>query len=90
MRDVAAGDPFRPANVTRLRVLAGLVAIALPAVWFGRASVDAAALTRLGPDLVVLVLDLPWLPVLAGTFVALLAEAFKLGGRLRDDVEGLV
>lgn len=90
MRDVAAGDPFHPRNVTLLRILGLLVAVGLPAVWFGRATVDAAALTSLGPDVVVMTLDLPWVPVLAGTVVALLAEAFKVGGRLRDDVEGLV
>ena len=35
-------------------------------------------------------LDIPWVPMLAGMVVALLAEAFKAGSRLRDDVDGLV
>ncbi len=35
-------------------------------------------------------LDLPWVPVLAGMVIAMLAEAFKAGSRLRDDVDGLV
>ena len=34
MRDIAAGDAFRPRNVTRLRVLAVLVAVGVPTVWF--------------------------------------------------------
>ena len=36
------------------------------------------------------VLDIPWPWFIAGMVVALLAEAFKAGSRLRDDVEGLV
>ena len=36
------------------------------------------------------VLDIPWPWLIAGMVVALLAEAFKAGSRLRDDVEGLV
>ncbi len=92
MRDVAAGDPFRRANVTRLRILAVLVAVGLPTVWFTRAPVDLALLGTLdlgsgGPAVVV---DVPWAPVVVGTVVALVAEAFRAGTRLRDDVEGLV
>ena len=30
------------------------------------------------------------MPMLAGLVVAMLAEAFKAGSRLRDDVDGLV
>ena len=32
----------------------------------------------------------PWLMLAAGMVVALLAEAFKSGAALRDDVSGLV
>ena len=35
-------------------------------------------------------LSLPWLPMTLGLVAALLAEAFKVGSRLSDDVEGLV
>ncbi len=92
MRDVAAGDPFRQANITRLRVLALLIAVGLPTVWFARGPIDLALLGTLdlgtgGPSIVV---TMPWLPVVVGTVVALVAEAFRAGARLRDDTEGLV
>ncbi len=35
-------------------------------------------------------LDVPWVAVVSGMVVAMLAEAFKAGSGLRDDVEGLV
>ena len=92
MRDIAAGDAFRPRNVTRLRVLAVLVAVGIPTVWFVQVPVALALLTSAdlgtgGPGVLV---DVPWLPVLVGSVVALFAEAFKAGSTLRDDVEGLV
>ena len=92
LRDVAAGDPFRPRNVTRLRALAVLVAIGLPVVWFAQGAVDLGLLTSLDIDAGVagVVVAVPWAPVVAGMLVALVAEAFKLGAGLRDDVEGLV
>ena len=37
-----------------------------------------------------LFLSIPWQAVVAGMVVALLAEAFRAGSRLRDDVAGLV
>ena len=35
-------------------------------------------------------IELPWVALVAGMVVAMLAEAFKAGSRLRDDVDGLV
>lgn len=35
-------------------------------------------------------ISLPWLPIVAGLIVALIAQAFVAGAALRDDVEGLV
>lgn len=92
LRDVASGDTFRPRNVTRLRLLAALVAIGLPVAWFARASADLALLSSLdlGDGFSGVVLDLPWAPVVAGMVIALVAEAFRAGSRLREDVEGLV
>ncbi len=92
LRDVAAGDPFRRRNVTRLRALAFVVAIGLPVVWFARASVDLGLLTSLDTEAGVAgtVVAVPWAPVVVGMLVALVAEAFKLGAGLRDDVDGLV
>ena len=92
MRDIAAGDPFRARSVTRLRALAALVAVGFPALWFVEVPVDLALLTEaeLGAGAPSVLLALPWLPVLVGSVIALLAEAFAAGSRLRDDVEGLV
>lgn len=92
MRDVAAGDAFHPRNVTRLRGLAVLVAVGVPTVWFARISIDLALLSSadLGSGGPGVLLEIPWLPVLVGSVLALLAEAFRAGSRLREDVEGLV
>lgn len=92
MRTVAAGDPFHPSNVRRMRAVGGLLVLGAPVVhFFDRAVTDALlAQYDLGGVEVVALLTVPGLPVLAGMVVALLAEAFKGGSRLRDDVEGLV
>ncbi len=92
MRTVAAGDPFVPANVRRLRVLALMLmlgpALVLVGHFASQASLlDTAAIQGLPPQLSI---DIPFIPLVAGLFVALLAEAFRAGNRLRDDVEGLV
>ena len=92
LRTVAAGDPFEPLNVTRLRVVAAVLVIGWPVLFFLQMAVQGALLGSLdlgGLD-VSFGLDLPWVPVLAGMVIAMLAEAFKAGSRLRDDVEGLV
>ncbi|HYN65438.1 MAG TPA: DUF2975 domain-containing protein [Ornithinibacter sp.] len=92
MRSIAGGDPFTPANVTRLRGLAGLLVFGSTVVFFLEMAVTGALLGTL--DLGALEpgfrLDFPWWPLLSGMVVALLAEAFKAGSRLRDDVDGLV
>ncbi len=92
MRGVAAGDAFDPRNVARLRGLALLLALGAPVVWFARVTCDLALLSGAdlgagGPGVLV---ELPWLPMLVGMVLALIAEAFRAGTRLRDDVEGLV
>lgn len=92
LRTVAAGDPFQPLNVTRLRVVAACLVVGWPVVLFFQLMVRIVLLGSV--DLGGLALDatihLPWAPVVAGMVVALLAEAFKVGSRLRDDVDGLV
>ena len=92
MRTIAAGDPFHPANVRRLRALGGLLVIGAPVVFFVELSVAGAILGRadVGDVDVATHLALPWVPLVAGMVVALLAEAFKAGSALREDVEGLV
>lgn len=91
-RDIAAGTPFVAAQVTRLRWLAGILLVGAPLVTVLQLAADGFVLGQqdlggLGP---VASLDLPLLPMAAGLVLALLAEAFKAGGRLQDDVEGLV
>ena len=92
LRTVAAGDPFDPLNVTRLRVVAGALVLGAPVVYFLQVVSDGLVLG--GLDLGDLdpsyTLEIPWVPLLAGMVVAMLAEAFKAGSRLRDDVDGLV
>lgn len=92
MRDIGRGDPFQARNVTRLRWLAGLLAFGLPVAAFARMACDGKLLSgaALGDLPLVASFTLPWQPILAGTTVALLAEAFRAGARLRHDVEGLV
>lgn len=92
MRTVAAGEPFAPANVARLRGLAVLLVFGSSVVFFLEMAVRGALLgtVDLGGLEPGLVLDVPWLAILAGMVLALLAEAFAAGTRLRDDVEGLV
>jgi len=92
MWDVAAGDPFRTRNVRRLRVLAFVIAIGIPLVWFARVPIDLALMAGLdlGSGAPATILRIPWEPVVIGSVVALVAEAFRTGARLRDDVEGLV
>lgn len=92
MRDIVRGEPFQPRSVTRLRMLAGLVAVGLPVVWFVRATATGQLLSAvdLGGLPVATTVDIPVIPMLAGVTIALLAEAFRAGARLRDDVEGLI
>jgi hypothetical protein len=92
MRTIAAGDPFAAANVGRLRAIAGLLAIgpfvtAFVELPFRGALLGDVDLGGLDPGMAI---EMPWAPLVAGLVLALLAEAFKTGRRLRDDVEGLV
>lgn len=92
MRTIAAGDPFVAANVRRMRNLAALLLVGPFFTSFLSMSVHGALLgdVDLGDLPLSAALDIPWAWFVAGLFVALLAEAFKAGSRLRDDVEGLV
>jgi len=92
LRTVASGDPFDPVNVIRLRIIAGVLVLGVPVAYFLQVVSDAMVLTGLdvpGMD-TTFTLDIPWVPMLAGLVVAMLAEAFKAGSRLRADVDGLV
>ena len=55
-------------------------------------AVDGALASNLdlgGLDLMVS-MTLPWLPMTIGLVAALIAEAFKVGAKLSDDVDGLI
>jgi hypothetical protein len=95
MRTIAAGDPFHPANVRRLRLVAGFLVLGMPVVYVVDMAASGALLGRADAggawtDVTAAWLDVPWAAAVSGMVVALLAEAFKAGSRLRDDVEGLV
>lgn len=92
LRTVAAGDPFQSVNVIRLRVVAAALVLGAPVFYVFQSFANAAVLDSLdltGLELT-FTLEIPWVPMLAGMVVAMLAEAFKAGSRLRDDVDGLV
>lgn len=91
VRTLRAGDPFVPENATRLFVIAGLVGLG------GQAAALLVAWGRLGilehPRVAPYVLrefDVSFLPLPAGLAIAVLAEVFRQGARLRREVEGLV
>ena len=95
MRSIAVGDPFAPANVGApaggsqrlfgVRVGAGVLLGDGRGTGALLGSVDLGGLDPAVPRW-----TSPGVPLLAGMVVALLAEAFKGGSRLRDDVDGLV
>lgn len=92
MRSIAEGNAFDRANVGRLRWLAALLIGAVPVAYvvdlFARgALVTGAELGGLPPTASI---SIPWLPIVAGMVVALIAQAFVAGSALRDDVDGLV
>lgn len=92
MRTIAAGDPFVAGNVRRMRQLAALLLVGPFFTFFLSMSAHGALLgdVDLGSLPLTARLDIPWAWFIAGMVVALLAEAFKAGSRLRDDVDGLV
>lgn len=87
--DLADGEPFVAANVTRLRIVAGLLLV-VPAVSaivtaIARAEIMEAAGADNG---FALHFSLGW--IAAGLLVAAIAQAFATGTRLRADADGLV
>lgn len=92
MRSISAGTPFAGAQVRRLRQIAVLLVIGIPVAAAARLAADSALtggmdLGGLSPSAT---LEIPWLPIVLGLVAALLGEAFKVGARLADDVEGLI
>lgn len=96
MRETYAGQPFSMTGVRRLRRVAGVVAVAgllvpcLQAV--AEHSIAAHVLPQQAPGLVdrwdITDSTVPWL--VAALLLLTIAEAFSIGRRLADDVEGLV
>ena len=92
---VADGQPFRPGNpaclagIAALMVVASLAAAVLPAVASARVldrlALDAAASPIASPPV-----NLDLGPLLATLVVLALAEAFRRGGELAHEVEGLI
>jgi hypothetical protein len=90
-RTLSAGDPFVPRNPLRLFGIAGLLAVGtmldglLTAITTDRL-VSGTPLQERVPFSVHFSLT----PILVAFLLAALAEAFRIGVRLRDDTEGLV
>lgn len=92
LRHIVTGEPFAPGQVTRLRLVAFLLGLGVPIVLateFVAGGVLLGSVDLGGMDISAAI-NFPWLMLTAGMVVALLAEAFKSGAGLRDDVSGLV
>lgn len=96
MLTIGRGEPFDPANVRRLRVLALVLMAGWTVAYFVEATCTFAILADVdlesagvegGPRAA---LTLPVVPFVTGLITAMVAEAFKAGTRLQDDVDGLV
>jgi hypothetical protein len=88
--ETSDGDPFIEANVHRLRII-GLLLLVTPLVssWAQMAGIELVS-RSLPKDLVAPVFDIPFSYFGLGLLLFVLAEVFKIGVRLRQDVEGLV
>jgi hypothetical protein len=90
-RSLRRGDPFVAANALRLYLIAGLVGIGGQLVVGLTAWARWQVLTH--PDVAPYVVaehELSFAPLVAGLGIAVAAEVFRQGTRLRDEVEGLV
>lgn len=85
------GDPFSPANESRLWKLAFLVAIGGSAVsWVGAAVRAWLIESSAAADSVALTFTLVFTPIIVGIGIALLASVWRVGVGLREDVDGMV
>lgn len=92
-RDISRGNPFVPQNVRRIRTIAALAlvgSIVVPMLTsMGQAMVvDGTALDALQPQ--GFSVTFPLWPIGAALVVAMIAEAFAAGDRMRDDLEGVI
>ncbi len=96
MRETYAGRPFSGHGVRRLRLVAGVVAASAIIVPLLSSVSSHATVARVLPDQApgpfagwdVVGATIPWLVV--ALLVLAVAEAFDIGARLADDVDGLV
>ncbi len=91
LADVASGEPFRRANVRRLRIISLTIMVGWSLAGLAAAMVMIPILEA--ADMGELPLGATWVlpvvPIGIGMVLALMAEAFKIGAGLRDDVDGL-
>jgi Protein of unknown function (DUF2975) len=93
LRSTQAGEPFTRRNVMRLNVIALTVGIGGMLTQYAQGFANSAIYTtgRLpGQAGLSFEMTLTPLPLVVMLMVALIAEAFRRGVALRDDVEGLV
>jgi hypothetical protein len=90
-RTLSAGEPFAPRNPKRLFGIAVLIAVGSlgDSLLTTITNHELVAGTRL-QDYVPFSLHISFLPLGVAVLVAALAEAFRIGVRLRADTEGLV
>lgn len=90
-RTLCAGDPFEPRNPLRLYALGALIGVG-SLVGSLLTAVTTARLVAGTPveDHVPFSAELSALPLVVALLVAALAEAFRIGVRLREDTEGLI
>ena len=88
---VAADDVFTRANARRVAWIGVLVAAGGSALQLGTYWLDAGIVARSAADGILQpAFGFSFLPLWVGLAVVALAEVFRQGVRLRDDVEGLV
>jgi len=90
--ETQAGRPFFASSASRLRAISlviGVAAVAVPITWStaNRAILETALRGQVEPHVHVAQMA-TWL--LVALVVRVVAEAFRIGTRLQDDVEGLV
>lgn len=90
VRRITVGDAFHPSNVTRLRLLAGLLIAAPAVVAVVELAESATMISRLDLPATSPSVTIPAWGFVGGLATAAVAQAFAAGTQLRADTEGLV
>lgn len=91
VRSLRTGNPFTSANARRLRILALLIGVGGTAVLVAGELVRRWLLdTSAAAGLVELGWHLSFAPLLAGALIGVVAEVWRAGVAMRDDLEGVV